>query len=144
MTWPTWNALTVSCSWRHRAAKLSNVELDDDIKPASSHSALTTLEGNGEEIKIRATTCHLRLGGHGEFAYFIGWAHVRADRADAGKHVRGVRRATTTVVDYSRAVTGGLFAAVGGSAGELASRSPWRPWRADDAAPATAEVPAQE
>jgi putative iron-dependent peroxidase len=31
---------------------MTNIELDADVKPSCSHSSLTTLEENGEEIKI--------------------------------------------------------------------------------------------
>jgi porphyrinogen peroxidase len=32
--------------------KLSDIELDDDVKPTSAHSALNTIKENGKEIKI--------------------------------------------------------------------------------------------
>src|SRR5215469_6831494 len=33
-------------------AKLSDIELDDSVKPSSAHNALTVIEENGKEIKI--------------------------------------------------------------------------------------------
>src|SRR5690606_21473592 len=48
-----WNALPVETQERIIGrTKLSDIELDDSVKPTSSHSALTTLTENGEEVKI--------------------------------------------------------------------------------------------
>src|SRR3546814_15660949 len=44
-----WNALPVETHERIIGrTKLSDIELDDAVKPSSSHSSLTTLEENGE------------------------------------------------------------------------------------------------
>jgi len=48
-----WNALTTEMQERIIGRKkLSDVELDDSIKPTSAHNALTTIVENGKEIKI--------------------------------------------------------------------------------------------
>ena len=108
-----WNALSVESQegviGRH---KLSNVELDDDIKPASSHSALTTLEEDGKEIKILRDNMPFGRAGMGEFGtYFIGYARSPApieqmlENMFVGRPVGNYDR----LLDYSRAVTGSLF-----------------------------------
>ncbi|CAB3654817.1 Dyp-type peroxidase [Achromobacter pestifer] len=108
-----WNALTVENQegiiGRH---KLSNVELDDDIKPASSHSALTTLEENGQEVKILRDNMPFGRPGVGEFGtYFIGYARSPApieqmlENMFVGRPVGNYDR----LLDFSRAVTGSLF-----------------------------------
>jgi hypothetical protein len=50
--------------------KLSKVELDDSVKSASAHNALTTIFKEGKQVKI----LHGRVG-KGEFGtYFIGYS----------------------------------------------------------------------
>jgi len=108
-----WNALTVENQegiiGRH---KLSNVELDDDIKPASSHSALTTLEENGQEVKILRDNMPFGRPGVGEFGtYFIGYARSPAPIEQMLENMFVGRPAGNydRLLDYSRAVTGSLF-----------------------------------
>ena len=48
-----WNALPTEAQERIIGrTKLSDIELDDSVKPTSAHNALTTIEENGKEIKI--------------------------------------------------------------------------------------------
>lgn len=48
-----WNELSVEAQERIIGRKkLSDIELDDAVKPTSSHSALTTITKDGEEVKI--------------------------------------------------------------------------------------------
>jgi putative iron-dependent peroxidase len=48
-----WNALSTEAQERIIGrTKLSDIELDDTIKPTSAHSALTVIEEDGREIKI--------------------------------------------------------------------------------------------
>ncbi|KAF1005028.1 MAG: putative deferrochelatase/peroxidase YfeX [Pseudomonas fluorescens] len=48
-----WNALPVEAQERVIGrTKLSDIELDDVTKPSNSHSALTTITRDGEEVKI--------------------------------------------------------------------------------------------
>ncbi|WP_447982504.1 Dyp-type peroxidase [Achromobacter kerstersii] len=108
-----WNSLSVESQegiiGRH---KLSNVELDDDIKPASSHSALTTLEENGEEVKILRDNMPFGRAGMGEFGtYFIGYARNPAPIEQMLENMFVGRPAGNydRLLDYSRAVTGSLF-----------------------------------
>lgn len=124
-----WNSLTVESQegiiGRH---KLSNVELDDDIKPSSSHSALTTLEENGQEVKILRDNMPFGRPGAGEFGtYFIGYARSPApieqmlENMFVGRPPGNYDR----LLDYSRAITGGLFFVPSADLLEsLASRAP--------------------
>ncbi len=108
-----WNALSVESQegviGRH---KFSNVELGDDVKPASSHSALTTIEENGQELKILRDNMPFGRPGSGEFGtYFIGYARsprpieLMLENMFVGRPAGNYDR----LLDYSRAVTGGLF-----------------------------------
>jgi len=108
-----WNALTVESQegiiGRH---KLSNVELDDDIKPSSSHSALTTLEEDGQEVKILRDNMPFGRPGSGEFGtYFIGYARSPAPIEQMLENMFVGRPAGNydRLLDYSRAITGSLF-----------------------------------
>lgn len=55
--------------------KLTDIELDDSVKPTSAHNALTTIEENGEQIDILRHNMpfgNVSLGDSG--TYFIGYA----------------------------------------------------------------------
>jgi len=140
-----WNALTVESQegviGRH---KLSNVELDDDIKPASSHSALTTLEENGEEVKILRDNMPFGRAGMGEFGtYFIGYARNPAPIEQMLENMFVGRPAGNydRLLDYSRAVTGSLFFVPSADLlEELAGRE--AATTQSEAAPAAAAAPA--
>jgi putative iron-dependent peroxidase len=69
-----WNALSTEAQERIIGrTKLSDVELDDSVKPTSAHSALTTIVEDGKEIKILRDNLPFGRPGHGEFGtYFIG------------------------------------------------------------------------
>src|ERR1700691_3348364 len=55
--------------------KLSDVELDDSVKPTYAHSALTVIEQDGKEVKILRDNMPFGRPGHGEFGtYFIGYS----------------------------------------------------------------------
>jgi putative iron-dependent peroxidase len=71
-----WNALPVDVQEGIIGrTKLSDVELDEKIKPSSAHNALTTLVENGQEIKILRQNMAFGRAGHGEYGtYFIGYA----------------------------------------------------------------------
>jgi putative iron-dependent peroxidase len=124
-----WNALTVEGQegviGRH---KWSNVELDDDIKPSSSHSALTTIEENGQELKILRDNMPFGRPGSGEFGtYFIGYARsprpieLMLENMFVGRPPGNYDR----LLDFSHAVTGGLFFVPSSELLEaLAERSP--------------------
>ena len=108
-----WNALPTEAQERIIGrTKLSDIELDDAIKPTSAHNALTTIVESGKEIKILRHNMAFGRPGQGEFGtYFIGYA--RSPRAIeqmlqnmfVGRPPGNYDR----LLDFSRAVTGALF-----------------------------------
>ena len=55
--------------------KLSDIELDDSVKPTSAHSALTVIVENGKEVKILRDNMPFGRVSQGEFGtYFIGYS----------------------------------------------------------------------
>ncbi|MFO3725178.1 Dyp-type peroxidase [Pseudomonas sp. HLMP] len=92
--------------------KLSDIELDASVKPSCSHSSLTTLEKDGQEVKILRDNMPFGRPGAGEFGtYFIGYARSpepieeMLENMFIGRPPGNYDR----LLDYSRAVTGGLF-----------------------------------
>ena len=108
-----WNALSTEAQERIIGrAKLSDVELDDSVKPTSAHSALTTIVENGKEIKILRDNMPFGRPGHGEFGtYFIGYSRSprtieqMLENMFIGRPPGNYDR----ILDFSRAVTGNLF-----------------------------------
>ncbi len=93
--------------------KLSDVELDDETKPADSHVALTTVvDPDGTERKILRDNMPFGTVGEGEFGtYFIGYARTpdvtetMLERMFLGAQPAAHDR----ILDFSTAVTGSLF-----------------------------------
>ncbi|MBV8549860.1 MAG: Dyp-type peroxidase [Acidobacteriaceae bacterium] len=108
-----WNALPVEAQERIIGRrKLSDIELDDAEKPASAHNALTVIEENGKELKILRDNMPFGRPGHGEFGtYFIGYSRTpritetMLQNMFVGRPPGNYDR----LLDFSRAVTGGLF-----------------------------------
>jgi porphyrinogen peroxidase len=108
-----WNALTTEMQERIIGRKkLSDVELDDSIKPTSAHNALTTIVENGKEIKILRDNMPFGSVGQGEFGtYFIGYSRspstieLMLENMFVGNPPGNYDR----LLDFSRAVTGNLF-----------------------------------
>ncbi|OIN52117.1 Dyp-type peroxidase [Pseudomonas costantinii] len=108
-----WNGLTVEAQEKVIGrTKLSDIELDDETKPSNSHSALTTLTQDGEEVKILRDNMPFGRPGAGEFGtYFIGYARSpepleqMLENMFVGRPVGNYDR----LLDFSTAVTGGLF-----------------------------------
>jgi porphyrinogen peroxidase len=108
-----WNALSTEAQERIIGrAKLSDVELDDSVKPTSAHSELTTIVENGNEIKILRDNMPFGRPGHGEFGtYFIGYSRSprtieqMLENMFVGRPPGNYDR----LLDFSRAVTGNLF-----------------------------------
>jgi putative iron-dependent peroxidase len=108
-----WNALSTEAQERIIGrTKLSNIELDDAVKPTSAHNALTTIVEDGEEKQILRDNMPFGQVGTGEFGtYFIGYS--RSPRATeqmienmfVGRPPGNYDR----LLDFSRAVTGTLF-----------------------------------
>ena len=71
-----WNALsTEEQEGIIGRTKLSDIELDDSIRPTSAHSALTTIVEDGKEIKILRDNMPFGRAAQREFGtYFIGYS----------------------------------------------------------------------
>src|SRR5271165_2563922 len=108
-----WNALSTEAQERIIGrTKLSDIELDDSIKPTSAHSALTTIVEDGKEIKILRDNMPFGRAGHGEFGtYFIGYSRSprtieqMLENMFVGRPPGNYDR----LLDFSRAVTGSMF-----------------------------------
>lgn len=108
-----WNALSTEAQERIIGrTKLSDVELDESVKPTFAHSALTTIVENGKEIKILRDNMPFGRPGHGEFGtYFIGYSRSprtieqMLENMFIGRPPGNYDR----ILDFSRAVTGNLF-----------------------------------
>src|ERR1700730_7857749 len=108
-----WNALPTEAQERIIGrTKLSDIELDDSVKPKSAHSALTTIVENGKEIKILRDNMPFGRAAYGEFGtYFIGYSRSprtieqMLENMFVGRPPGNYDR----LLDFSRAVTGNLF-----------------------------------
>ena len=108
-----WNALSTEEQERIIGRKkLSDIELDDSVKPTSAHNALTTIVENGKEIKILRDNMPFGRPAHGEFGtYFIGYSRSprtieqMLQNMFLGQPPGNYDR----ILDFSRAVTGNLF-----------------------------------
>jgi porphyrinogen peroxidase len=108
-----WNALSTEAQERIIGrAKLSDIELDDSIKPTSAHNALTTITENGQELKILRDNMPFGSVAAGEFGtYFIGYCRTprvieqMIENMFVGRPPGNYDR----LLDFSRAVTGSLF-----------------------------------
>jgi putative iron-dependent peroxidase len=128
----SWNALPVE---RQEAIigrkKLSDIELEDSVKPSCAHNALTSITGeDGEELKIVRDNMPFGEIGKGEFGtYFIGYARSpsRIERMLENMFVGNPPGNYDRLLDFSRATTGSLFfvpsATFLGSAGPAAESS---------------------
>lgn len=92
--------------------KLSDIELDDAVKPTSAHNALTTIVENGKEVKILRDNMPFGNVGDKEFGtYFIGYARSprtieqMLDNMFVGRPPGNYDR----LLDFSFAKTGNLF-----------------------------------
>ncbi len=108
-----WNALSTEAQERIIGrTKLSDIELDDSVKPTSAHNALTTITENGEEQAILRDNMPFGQVGAGEFGtYFIGYCRTpriteqMIENMFVGRPPGNYDR----LLDFSRAVTGTLF-----------------------------------
>src|SRR6202522_2726596 len=108
-----WNALSTEAQERIIGRKkLSDVELDDAVKPASAHNALTVIVEDRKEVKILRDNMPFGRPGHGEFGtYFIGYSRTpriteqMLENMFVGRPPGNFDR----LLDFSSAVTGTLF-----------------------------------
>ncbi|MEU3348998.1 Dyp-type peroxidase [Streptomyces sp. NPDC006700] len=110
-----WNALPVETQEMVIGRrKLSDIELDDAVKPADSHVALTTIEDpDGTKHEILRDNMPFGTVGQGEFGtYFIGYARTPAviERMLERMFLGAPPAAHDRILDFSTAVTGSLFA----------------------------------
>jgi porphyrinogen peroxidase len=108
-----WNALPV-----HEQeliigrTKLADIELPEGIKPSRSHSSLTTIDQDGEEIKIVRDNMPFGQVGSAEFGtYFIGYARSPAttEQMLQNMFVGSPPGNYDRILDFSTPVTGLLF-----------------------------------
>jgi putative iron-dependent peroxidase len=108
-----WNALPVEDQERIIGrTKLSDIELDDAVKPTSAHNALTTIMEDGEQLEIVRDNMPFGDVGKGEFGtYFIGYARSprRIEQMLENMFVGRPPGNYDRLLDFSRAVTGTLF-----------------------------------
>jgi putative iron-dependent peroxidase len=109
-----WNALPTEQQERIIGrTKLSDIELDDAVKPSSAHNALTTITGeDGEELQIVRDNMPFGDVSKGEFGtYFIGYARSpeRTEQMLTNMFVGKPPGNYDRILDFSRAVTGTLF-----------------------------------
>jgi putative iron-dependent peroxidase len=108
-----WNALSTEAQERIIGrTKLSDIELDDSVKPTSAHNALTTIVEGGKEIKILRDNMPFGRAGHGEFGtYFIGYSRSPGTTEQMLENMFVGRPPGNydRLLDFSRAVTGSLF-----------------------------------
>jgi porphyrinogen peroxidase len=110
----TWNALPVEAQEKVIGrTKLDNIELDDAVKPADSHVALTTIvDADGTERQILRDNMPFGTVGRGEFGtYFIGYARTPAvtERMLERMFLGDPSASHDRILDFSTAVTGTLF-----------------------------------
>ena len=92
--------------------KLSDIELDDAVKPTFAHNVLTTIMDDGKQLEIVRDNMPFGDVGRGEFGtYFIGYARSphRIEQMLENMFVGQPPGNYDRLLDYSRAVTGTLF-----------------------------------
>ena len=108
-----WNALPTEAQERIIGrAKLSDIELDETVKPSWAHSALTVIKEDGKEIKIVRDNMPFGRVGEGEFGtYFIGYSRSPRTMEQMLQNMFVGRPPGNydRILDFSRAVTGNLF-----------------------------------
>jgi putative iron-dependent peroxidase len=108
-----WNALTTEAQERIIGrSKLSDVEIDEAIRPTCAHNSLNTIVEDGKEIKIVRDNMPFGRAGQGEFGtYFIGYSRSprTIEQMLQNMFVGRPPGNYDRILDFSRAVTGNLF-----------------------------------
>ena len=109
-----WNALPVEEQEKVIGrTKLADIEFPDDIKPANSHVALNTVTAaDGSQQQIVRANMPFGSPGRGEFGtYFIGYAASAAviEQMLGNMFLGRPPGNTDRILDFSTAMTGGLF-----------------------------------
>ncbi len=110
----SWDSLSVTEQERVIGrTKLEDIELGDDVKPSNSHIALNVItDEDGTELKIVRHNMPFGEVGKGEYGtYFIGYSRTPAvtERLLRNMFLGDPPGNTDRVLDFSTAVTGGLF-----------------------------------
>ncbi|WP_159326197.1 Dyp-type peroxidase [Streptomyces tendae] len=109
-----WDGLSVEAQERVVGRrKMTDVELSDDVKPADSHVALTSVTGpDGSDLEILRDNMPFGSVGREEFGtYFIGYARTpEVTETMLERMFLGTASAPhDRILDFSTAVTGSLF-----------------------------------
>ncbi len=108
-----WNALSVEAQEKIIGrTKLSDIELDDSVKPTSAHNALTTIVVNGDEVDILRDNMPFGQVGTAEYGtYFIGYARSpgTTEQMLRNMFIGSPPGNYDRILDFSTAVTGSLF-----------------------------------
>jgi putative iron-dependent peroxidase len=110
----SWNALPVEQQELVIGRrKLSDIELEDSVKPPSAHNALTSIsDESGRELKIVRDNMPFGEIGKGAFGtYFVGYARspARIERMLENMFVGDPPGNYDRLLDFSSATTGSLF-----------------------------------
>jgi len=110
---PAWNVLPTETQERIIGrTKLSDIEIDEAIRPTSAHNSLNTIVEDGREIKIVRDNMPFGRVGQGEFGtFFIGYSRSprTIERMLQNMFVGRPPGNYDRILDFSRAVTGNLF-----------------------------------
>ena len=109
-----WNALPIEEQERVIGrSKLDDIEMPDDVKPVNSHLALNTItDDSGEEQKIVRANMPFGDVGRGEFGtYYASYSATPAvtEQMLTNMFIGNPPGNTDRILDFSTAVTGGLF-----------------------------------
>jgi porphyrinogen peroxidase len=92
--------------------KLTDIELDDSVKPSYAHNALNKVVENGKEVKILRDNMPFGSPARREFGtYYIGYSRSpkTVERMLRNMFIGDPPGNYDRLLDVSRAVTGGLF-----------------------------------
>ena len=138
-----WNALSTEDQERvFGRSKLSDIEMPDEIKPANSHVALNTIvdpDGMQRQI-LRANMPFGELGREEFGTYYIAYAATPAVTEEmlTNMFIGNPPGNTDRVLDFSTAITGGLFFAPPGDFLDDPPEPPGAPGSAQEAGSAGA------
>jgi putative iron-dependent peroxidase len=108
-----WNALSTEEQEKVIGRyKLSDIELDDSVKPANAHNALTVIEENGRQLQILRDNMPFGRAGSAEFGtYFIGYCRTPrvTELMLENMFIGGPPGNYDRILDFSRAITGSNF-----------------------------------
>ncbi|MGD0106989.1 MAG: Dyp-type peroxidase [Rhodopila sp.] len=109
----SWNALPTEVQERIIGrTKLSDIELDDAVKPTNAHNALTSIVEDGKELQILRDNMPFGRPSENEFGtYFIGYSRSPrvTEQMLANMFIGRPPGNYDRLLDFSRAVTGCLF-----------------------------------